>query len=367
MGTLTEKKTKTVYLEAIRIVAIYLVIFNHTEENGFFLFSYCDADGVLFWGYLVLSVFCVCAVPLFLAVSGALMLNKDEESLTILWRKRISKYVGILCICFLCSYLIDSFVFKEPINWTQLFVSLYAGRFEGGYFWDWHLWYLYAYISYLICLPFLRTLVQNLKTKYFYYWIGITLFFSTLLPALEYLASQGKITLYGDLKPGWLLGRVILYPAIGYFLECRATLDKEKGNLLWLWFLNGAGIAATCCMVYYEGKMNGVYSETFHSLFTLLNCIAIYVTIKYIFTHFRIPQWLEKGILSVGECTFGIYLIHVIVLYSAPMKKLLEFMTKHGINSMVAGIVQCMAVMAVCYGITRILLKIPYIKKLVGG
>lgn len=367
MGTLTETRKKHVYLEAMRIVAIYSVIFNHTEENGFFLFSHTQADGVLFWGYLALSVFCVFAVPLFLAISGALMLNKEGEPLAELWRKRIGKYVGILCLFFLCNFLTDAIVSKEPMDWGNLLASIYAGRFAGGYVWDWHLWYLYAYIAYLICLPFLRPLVQNLKTEYFYYWIGIVLFFSALLPAAEYLLSQGDVTLYQDLKPSWLMGRVVLYPAVGYFLEYRAALEKKKRNLLWLWLLNGFGIAATCYMIYYEGQINGFYTETFHSLFTLLNCIAIYVTVKYLFTRFRIPQWLEKGILSVGKCTFGIYLIHVMVLYSAPMKKLPVFLTEHGVNGMLASLVQCTAVMAVCYGITEILLKIPYVKKLIGG
>lgn len=365
MGNTTEGKQKRLYLEAMRILAVFFVIFNHTDERGFFLFAH--RSGVSFWGYLGVSVFCCFAVPLFFAISGALMLSREEESLAVLWRKRIGKYVAILCVLFLCNFLAEAVVSGEPVDWRNLLASVYAGWFSGGYALAGHLWYLYAYIAYLICLPFLRTLVQNLKTRYFYYWIGIALFFSALLPAAEYLVSRGEITLCEDLNPGWLAEGIVLYPAVGYFLEYRASFEKKKRNLLWLWLLNGLGIAAACFMVYYEGRINGYYKTTFHPLFALLNCIAVYVTVKYLFTHFPIPPWLEKGVLSLGKCTFGIYLIHVVVLDSAPMGWLFAFLTGHGVNSMLACLMQCAAVMAVCYGITCILRRIPVVKKLVGG
>lgn len=38
MQTNSRNKTKIVYLEMLRVIVIFFVIFNHTADNGFFLF-----------------------------------------------------------------------------------------------------------------------------------------------------------------------------------------------------------------------------------------------------------------------------------------------------------------------------------------
>ena len=77
-------------IELIRIIACFFVIFNHTGEDGFFLFSRYDWKSISFWIYLMISIFCKCSVPLFFAVTGALLLEK-EETAGRLWRHRIGR------------------------------------------------------------------------------------------------------------------------------------------------------------------------------------------------------------------------------------------------------------------------------------
>ena len=96
----------------------------------------------------------------------------------------------------------------------------------------------------------------------------------------------------------------------------------------------------------------------------MVNCLTVYLTLKYLFTHIRIPQTIEKGILSLGGCTFGIYLTHVLVLNTKPAAWILNGAMAMGANSMFACFVQCGAVMLFCYGVTLVLKKIPFVKKL---
>lgn len=60
-----QKNKKYTYIEIMRIIAIFFVIFNHTGNKGFFLFSQHQAGGMQFWIYLLVSVFCKFSVPLF--------------------------------------------------------------------------------------------------------------------------------------------------------------------------------------------------------------------------------------------------------------------------------------------------------------
>lgn len=68
--------SKRLDIELMRIVATFFVIFNHTGDKGFFLFSLYDAHSIQYWIYLFISVFCKFSVPLFFMIAGSLLLNR---------------------------------------------------------------------------------------------------------------------------------------------------------------------------------------------------------------------------------------------------------------------------------------------------
>lgn len=365
MNRLKSDKKKYLYLEFMRILSAFFVIFNHTSNNGFFLFSQRPIGSASFWIYLFISVFCKFAVGLFLAISGAIMLNREDELLSTLWKKRILRMVLILVVISILYYIsptYPSLETKSIRNFLQLF---YSNGVDG------HLWYLYAYISFLISLPFLRAMVRNLEGKYYYYMIGIVLFIVGVLPVIEYLLWQGDRTLNWHSTVAWLNINIVFYPILGYFLQNKLDIVKLKKVIPLLWVFNIAGILISSYMTYYKGVVTGGFSaaesQTFHGNFAVLNIICIFVTVKYIFAYIRLPHWMEALISSVGECTFGIYLLHILVLRIPFMEKFLTFLIRNGVNSMLAVFIQCFCIMLISYFITLVLKRVPVLKKLVGG
>lgn len=79
----TKIKSRRVDIEAMRIFAAFFVIFTHTGDRGFFLFSLYDNHSPQFWIYLMFTVFCKVSVPLFFMITGALMLGKDPEPISL--------------------------------------------------------------------------------------------------------------------------------------------------------------------------------------------------------------------------------------------------------------------------------------------
>jgi hypothetical protein len=276
----------------------------------------------------------------------------------------------VLAVIFLFvfyNYAVDWYHFGESITLKKIFTTVYTGNSAGYTYWYGHLWYLYAYLAYLLCLPFLRALVKNLETKYFYYMITLALAVQGVLPAVEYLLSGSSVVLNGDLRGNLLILDIVLYPCIGYFLEHRVTLKPR--SLKWLWLANFAGIGATELLIYRQALatqvLNRNESQGFHGLFVLINCIAVFLTIKYLCANYNLPGLLKKAIHSVGQCTFGIYLIHIMILHSNPMYTLLEYLVMY-INSMAACFLQCGCVMLIAYVITLVLRKIPVLGKLLN-
>lgn len=84
---------RKVYIDFLKIIAIYMVLFNHTETKGFVLFTIARTSK-LYPLYLFNAIFIKIAVPLFLMTSGALLLGKSE-SYRDLMNKRFFKYLFI--------------------------------------------------------------------------------------------------------------------------------------------------------------------------------------------------------------------------------------------------------------------------------
>ena len=354
---------KYLHLEVMRIFAIFWVIFNHTGLNGFFLFSQRPVGGVPFWIYLFVSVFCKFPVPLFFAISGALRLNRPDESLKKLWFGKILKIAIILLVYSAGYYLYDRFKSGKEIDLNVFIIRLYSSTLK------FHLWYLYLYIAYLAVIPFLKSLVKNLDDKYFYYMLFIAVFFDGILPSIEYLIKQGEVTINNNIKISWLINSTVLYPCLGYFMQHRLKFESLKKYIPWLCGANVLGIMISCYMTYYKGLVTGVLiepdSQAFHSSFVAINCVTIFLIIRMIFERRRLGDTVQKIILSVGSCTFGIYLWHIWIIERSSFNDGLARLKDTGLNNMICILLMCLMTMIISYIITLILSKIPVIKKLV--
>lgn len=68
---------KKTYIECLRIIAIILVIYNHTRELGFTLYQY-TSDACSYYLSVFMIPVCKTAVPIFLMISGATLLGKKK-------------------------------------------------------------------------------------------------------------------------------------------------------------------------------------------------------------------------------------------------------------------------------------------------
>ena len=106
--------------------------------------------------------------------------------------------------------------------------------------------------------------------------------------------------------------------------------------------------------------------QSFHSAFVVVNSVTVFLTIKYIFEYIKIKEIFEKIIISMGSCSFGIYLLHLCIKERDIFYSTLEKMQQSKLNDMLAVLIMCMAVFLIGYVLTFILSKVPIIKKIVG-
>lgn len=355
------KEQRIVYLEFLRVISLFFVIFNHTGKLGFFHFAERNPNSFLFFAELLISIFCKFSVPVFLAVSGALLLNKEDSVQK--WLKRIGHFAFILVFYSLIYYLYDVLTGPDPVSPGYFIRTLYSGNLK------YHLWYLYLYLAYLLIIPFLRALVRNLEDRYFYYLLVLTVIFEGLLPCLEFLYKHGEITLNGDLSIAAYLGRIVVYPCLGYFMHNRLKTDEIGKKLPIVWGINLLGLTVSVLMTRYRGLYIGTFDQSvnqyFHNSFVVLNCVCVFLTAKYLWGKKKTFGNFDKFILSLGSCSFGIYLWHVFFLDSSLYYYLWNGLNAVGIGAVLVSLIMCVPVMAVSYVVTYIIRKTPYIRVIV--
>lgn len=357
---------KRLDIELMRIIAAFFVIFNHTGNTGFFVFSLCDPRSIQYWIYLFISVFCKLSVPLFFMIAGALLLNRQGETVKKLWIHRVLHILLVLAFWSFCYYLLSVKQGNEIFNVVHFLSVLYDSN------WNFSYWYLYAYIAFLISLPLLQRLAQSLTDREYLYMYFVYIAFAMVIPSAQYLLFQGRHNLNGNVSVGWLASNIVIFPLTGYFLSFRKKDFWNKKKILILWAVNIVTIIISSYLTYYRAKIMGVCdegsSQAFHSTFVLINCVAVFVTCQYMNEHSGFLKRLERPISSLGGCTFGVYLLHVYIKGNPKLNDFLWklFREKIHVPSMVYAFILCGAVFMFGYIVTMFLKRIPILRKLVS-
>ncbi len=337
---------KKVYLELLRVIAIFLVLFNHTRTLGYSLYANTD-NPFSYWGSLTLSILCKVAVPVFFMVSGGVLLGR-QESLRELFRKRVLRFLIIILLFTFLQYC--RIVRVHPENGFQVGTWLlycYCGNIIEPY------WFLKSYLSMLLILPFLRILAAGMKERDYLYLFGIGLFTTAVS--------------FGRIYTGYVLNLtfpfhadIIFYPLTGYFLankiqdsRLRFLQDKRITGALF------AGVLAlTVLPAGFYFKANGTYTEDFHTVLVWLLASLLFLFVKEI----KVGNGLaQKIILAMGSCAFGVYLIEDVVRNQ--LQDMVPFLSSY-MNPLLACILFVAASTLTAMLVIYFVKKLPYIKKL---
>lgn len=305
MEKCTIKKKDLIHIEFMRIIAIYLVLFNHTGKRGYALFT-ATKEGPMYWIYLFISILDRIAVPLFFMISGALLLGK-EEKIQDIYRKRILKFIIILIVSSFL-YNIYYWYFKDvQVSFTQALVNIYSKNTSVA------LWYLYSYISFLVMLPLLRKLANAMNDKEYIYLFVCQVVIVGVIPIVQYLLSRGTVSLNPKFSATLFTQWNIFYVLMGYYIEKK--LDKKyftKRNVYIGLIVSFIAISISCFMAHYNIYVTGVDKESsfiFHNSLISIPTIAVYFSSKYVFEKIKLSPRAVNLICFLGGTTFGIYLI----------------------------------------------------------
>lgn len=290
---------RKVYLDLLRILAVYLVIFTHTGDIGSKLYVYGSYNTWRNCIYVLVDVARCVNVPLFFMISGVVLLRK-EETYRHIFSKRIMKYFIILS---LTAYLYSVFYYAKPWNDFPGFIKeLLNGTVVG------HLWFLYAYIGYLLILPYMRKMIKQMENKDYVVLLLLGILFKGVLSVIGALSGLGKIYISCA-----LVTDIIFYPMMGTWLS-----KQDIGELLKkkLFFAAGFVVCMLCFvaeayMTKWDMQQNGAFTENFLSVFNVLPTLYIFLLGKEIGNKIEKNKKVSSFVCLIGGGTFGVYLISI--------------------------------------------------------
>lgn len=290
---------KKIHLEVIRIIALLCIVYNHTGDRGNNVYRFTDGN-ITFMVSLITDILCKIGVPLFLMVTGALLLQK-EETWQQIYRKRVWRIIKVIVLFMTVRYFYECFYVKRM---TFSFLELLRAIMEGKLFLPY--WFLYAYLSILFVLPFLKKMIKSMNKKEMQLLIILIVVFYTVLPVIS-------AVFHLDFEISFVFGVSCCYCFLGYYLEHVVSLSayNKKNTVLAIVTMVGSVVFSYWLVARNRGT-TGIVAEEYNAILSIPIAFCLFFIVKAIWINLVSPkkhELFDKWITVMGSCSFGIYLI----------------------------------------------------------
>ena len=277
-------------------------------------------------------------VPIFLMISGALLLKKKYD-LSDFLKRRFSRIIYPY-LFWVALIVIGIFIVQHDY---KLMFDIITGEFSVT-------WYFWTIIGIYLSIPVVKAFVNEHGETALKYFLVIW-FFTIILKTLN------SYPLFTNLNLDFFAG-YIGYPILGYYLDNKKfRLDTEKIFIISIIIFIACFITSSY-IVY--AHLNISY-PMYQNVLTVLIASSFFMLIKSIdnITSFNEIKnnIIGKIIISISICSYGMYFSHVLVL------KALSFVNPHSdLLVPVMGI----AMVILSWLAVLIVSKIPYLKRFSG-
>ena len=343
-------------VDLIRTFAIVLVLVLHASTETVTVFNQMSPEGVtLWWTTNIYDSLARPAVPLFVMLSGALLLQPSKlgESLSVFFKKRLNR-IALPFVFWGAAY----FAWRAFVNGETLTAnSIVQGVLTGPYN---HFWFLYLLVGLYLLTPVLRVLVAYIKRRTFSY-LMILWFLGTAIVPLLGLFSGYHLNSNVFIITGWL----------GYYLMGAYSL-KTRIRPIILYATLALGFVWTIIGTYIiVGSIGESVSHFFYdaSSFSMIGAsVALFLLLSAVPSN-TLEERFSRGnrvLRLISQNTIPIYLFHVMVLESL-QKGFFGFqISLSAMNPVLEIPLITVTTLLICLAVIYPLKKIPIVKRLIG-
>jgi surface polysaccharide O-acyltransferase-like enzyme len=341
-------------------LACYLVIHSHAGE-----FFYITPDNSVLhgpgnWPVIVYNSLCRCSVPLFVAISGFCILP-IKYSTGEFFKKRFTRVAipfVLWCIIYAFYYL-----FTEHTSLSTAFIHIL--KIAVNYGTDiGHLWYVYMLLGIYLFAPIISPWLEKASKCSIEFYLALWAI-TGFIPYIHLAFPEIWGECYWNHTPMlYYFSGFLGYAVLGFYIK-RFYAQKGRWDLPLGLILTVVGYAVTAVIFAYKlGTAKSVaeleLSFSFDTINVALMTAGMFLMVKNI-RFKKCEAWYARLVTDVSLQTYGMYLVHIIILNAAYQYLHTTFASDY-LNMPLLGIVA----FAGSYAIIKLLSYIPKSKYLIG-
>lgn len=245
------------------------------------------------------------AVPVFLMISGALLLSPQKRMRPHYVWHYASRMLFVLATFGTAFAAMELYVDGTPVGWNLLWLALL--RVLTAQTWD-HLWYLYALLGLYVLLPALRWVVAHLSQRGLATLI-LTLAAVTMVVPFCTSVYQGDLPAAGELVTQYVPS--VTYFLAGYYAHNYLRWNRVAAVCGGLALVCATGLAVACA---FAGTQSGMYYLPYSPLCALFS-LAFFLWARHALDDRPIAD--HPAFACVARYSFGVYVTHVLFLHLA--------------------------------------------------
>ena len=345
-------KIRLQYIDLLKVLSIFAIISIH----AFMVWQNAEVANTKIYAFSAISRF---GVPVFVMISGALLLNREIELGNFL-KKKVNRLVIPFIFYYVLTAVFIIFVLNSTHNQVE---NIFAFR-----------WYFWMILGVYLSIPIINKFIQHSSTKEIEYFIALFVFATIFYQITYYFKIEQFLYLTLFLSP---LGYLVL----GYYLskkEFRASPNRIITISILLFVASTAIkfcgfldiIPMTDNFIALQSKMLSSWLDV--GIFEIIQSSSLFLACKYIYQsngfYSLIKKILEvdvisKIILSISRASYGMYLINLI-----PTVLFYKLQPIHFTGTQVFALILLLstATFFLSWIVVVILGKIPLIKKVSG-
>lgn len=356
-------KEKIFFLEFLRTISIFGVIVIHACADQWYSLDVRSTNWFIFVLYEGLVRW---SVPIFLMISGILFLD-PAKSISV--QTICKRYCKRILLCFVLWSLIYTahqyWLYDSQRTLTQILYNILSGKY--------HMWYLLTIIGLYLLVPILKQIMRNRKNTI--YFFVLSLIFAFVIPSVFKLLEAILLirpSLIGNsivdalrlditnLNMFFPLGYVFYFVLGRFLVETDVSKETRKKIYIISIVLYFISVILTYSVSYLTNKAWDYYD--YHMLPVLFASVSVFLFVKY-HSFNKTKLFFKKTVLFIANCSFGAYLLHLIVLETFTQK---TFLTTTFTSSIVAIPVVATMTIVLCLILIPVLKRIPILGKYCG-
>jgi len=290
------------WINNLRLIALYAVIILHS--TSLLLAQYGKVPMADWWTADFLNALVRFAVPVFVMITGALLLHREYEIGDFLKKRLIRVVLPFLfwsLVYVWYSWYNEEIVFGSDA-WVNIKQVLHLLKYGSSY----HLWYVYMLIGLYFFIPVIGKFVRNATEKEILYFLVV--WFAVMLITQPYLSR------YNPSVDMHYFAGFAGYLVLGHYLAFKNFNVRHLRSwmvVLFVFSILLIGVGSRLLMKYpvWPGTM---FYEPVNPAVVML-AISVFILVKL--SAPKVPPVIIRMRDFAGKYNYGIYLGHALVLY----------------------------------------------------